>query len=153
MRRTLDAAAPLLVSRKIQLDSELGDNLPPVAGDADHLQQVFLNLINNALDAMPRGGALRVTAGWEAARREIAVEFADNGHGMTPEVRARIFDALYTTKERGRGTGLGLSIVRQLVQEHGGRVEVESEPEQGTKVRVFLPVESGSKQVRKSFPV
>ena len=137
LRRTFDAAAPTLEASGVRLTAALAEDLPSVAGDADRLQQVFINLFNNALDAMRGGGELRV----ETARYgdRVHVDFADTGEGMTEEVRARIFDPLYTTKGRGRGTGLGLVVVRQVVAEHGGQIEVESQPGRGARFRLSLP--------------
>ncbi|HEX8117479.1 MAG TPA: HAMP domain-containing sensor histidine kinase, partial [Pyrinomonadaceae bacterium] len=137
LRRTFDAAAPTLEASGVHLKAELAEDLPPVAGDADRLQQVFINLFNNALDAMRGGGQLKV----ETARADgsVRVDFADTGEGMSEEVRARIFDPLYTTKGRGRGTGLGLVVVRQVVAEHGGHIEVESRPGRGARFRLTLP--------------
>ena len=164
LRRTFDAAAPTLDASRVRLDAELASGLPHVNGDPDRLQQVFINLVNNALDAMPEGGGLRVTTslepGGEPAGGEVklsvegatpeahdgagrvVVDFADTGTGMTDEVRAHIFDPLYTTKKRGRGTGLGLVVVRQVVSEHGGTIEVKSEPGRGARFRLTLPAAS-----------
>lgn len=152
--RIFDATAPALDSRSVQLQTELAEDLPQVAGDADRLQQVFINLINNALDAMPEGGTLSIRTGTQpdgnAAEADdgadsdrasfVFVEFADTGCGMTEELRARIFDPFYTTKGTGRGTGLGLVVVRQVTREHGGDIEVESERGKGTRFRLKLPV-------------
>ncbi|HEX7316121.1 MAG TPA: ATP-binding protein [Pyrinomonadaceae bacterium] len=137
LRRTFDAAAPTLEASGVRLTAALSENLPPVAGDEDRLQQVFINLFNNALDAMRAGGELRVETAY--VDDAVRVDFADTGEGMTEEVRARIFDPLYTTKGRGRGTGLGLVVVRQVLAEHGGRIEVESEPGHGARFRLILP--------------
>jgi two-component system NtrC family sensor kinase len=157
LRRTCDATLPTLDAKGVRLDARLAPRLPQVNGDADRLQQVFINLINNALDAMPEGGELRIASRVERdAHNEpggssdavgggarVVVEFADTGCGMTEEVRARIFDPLYTTKARGRGTGLGLVVVSQTITDHGGRIEVESESGRGARFRLFFPVESG----------
>jgi signal transduction histidine kinase len=150
LRRIFDAAAPTLEASGVTLESDLAADLPPVEGDADRLQQVFINLVNNALDAMPAGGKLRVATRFEPAVGEasaangdgaghVAVEFEDTGVGMTEDVRAHIFEPLYTTKARGRGTGLGLVVVRQVLAEHGGHIEVESEPGRGARFRLTLP--------------
>ena len=137
LRRTFDAAAPTLEASGVRLRPTLADGLPFVAGDADRLQQVFINLFNNALDAMRAGGELRVeTAYVEGA---VRADFADTGEGMSEEVRARIFDPLYTTKGRGRGTGLGLVVVSQVIHEHGGHIEVESQPGRGARFRLTFP--------------
>ncbi|HVG28210.1 MAG TPA: ATP-binding protein [Pyrinomonadaceae bacterium] len=151
LRRTCDATLPTLDAKGVRLDARLSPGLPRISGDPDRLQQVFINLINNALDAMPGGGELRVEtraagdgsrassdAVGEGAR--VVVEFADTGCGMTEDVRARIFDPLYTTKARGRGTGLGLVVVSQTLADHGGRIEVESERGRGSRFRLVFPV-------------
>src|ERR671920_1122002 len=137
LRRTFDATAPTLEASGVRLAASLAEDLPRVPGDADRLQQVFINLFNNALDAMCGGGELRVETSSESGG--VRVDFSDTGTGMTEEVRAHIFDPLYTTKERGRGTGLGLVVVRQVVQEHGGRIEVESAPGRGARFRLTFP--------------
>ncbi|HYY42034.1 MAG TPA: ATP-binding protein, partial [Pyrinomonadaceae bacterium] len=136
--RIFDTVAPALDARQVRLQTALADGLPLVAGDADRLQQVFINLFNNALDAMPTGGELHVRTARRAA--QVLVEFADTGCGMTEDVRAHIFDPLYTTKEQGRGTGLGLVVVRQVMREHGGEIEVESERGRGATFRLRFPV-------------
>jgi signal transduction histidine kinase len=148
LRRIFDATAPTLDASRVKLTAALATGLPPVAGDADRLQQVFINLVNNALDAMPGGGELRVTTSFKggdgngAGGARMTVDFADTGTGMTEDVRAHIFDPLYTTKAHGRGTGLGLVVVRQVVSEHGGHIEVESEPGRGARFRLTFPVAS-----------
>jgi signal transduction histidine kinase len=143
LRRIFDATEPTLDASGVKLTASLAEDLPAVAGDADRLQQVFINLFNNALDAMRAGGELRVTTSFEpgadAGSGSVHVDFNDTGTGMSEEVRAHIFDPLYTTKERGRGTGLGLVVVRQVVGEHGGRIEVESEPGHGARFRLTFP--------------
>jgi signal transduction histidine kinase len=140
LRRILNATAPVLDARNIELKTDLAPDLPPIAGDADRLQQAFINLINNALDAMAEGGALTVRTRVERnADEEVIIEIADTGCGMAEEVRAHIFEPFYTTKERGRGAGLGLLIVQQVVREHGGQIEVESAPQRGTLFRLRFP--------------
>ena len=139
LRKLCDAMAPALDKRHIRLVEKFSDNLPLMAGSSDRLQQLFLNLINNSLDAMPDGGEIQVhttSDGKNGKAQRIAVDFIDTGVGMTPEVMSHIFDPLYTTKDRGHGTGLGLVIVSQIVSEHGGTVEVESELGKGTSFRL-----------------
>jgi PAS domain S-box-containing protein len=111
-----------------------------VRGDAGRISQVFLNLITNARDAMTEGGKLVVEA--RARDSSLHVSFRDNGIGIPPENMARIFDLLFTTKGE-KGTGYGLTISRDIVEEHGGRIEVESEPGKGSTFTVVLPLESG----------
>ena len=114
-------------------------NLPKVTCSPSQVNQVFLNLITNAAQATPEEGTLLVRTLVRDAEH-VAVEIVDNGHGMPPEVLKRIFDPFYTTKEIGKGTGLGLSISYKIIQEHGGTIEVASEPGKGTRFTVILPV-------------
>jgi signal transduction histidine kinase len=140
LRRLCDAMSPAFDKRDIRVVEALEDNLPLIAGSSDRLQQLFLNLINNSLDAMPNGGNLYISTAVEPGKtgrqQQVVVDFADTGTGMTPEVMSHIFDPLYTTKERGHGTGLGLVIVSQIVAEHAGIIGVESELGQGTRFRL-----------------
>lgn len=139
-----EATAPTLAGRKVALATSLAAELPRIAGDSDRLQQVFINLIGNAVDAMPEGGDLKIDTKFEEAVNgtpaRVVATLADTGSGMTPEVQAHIFDPLYTTKERGKGTGLGLVVVSQVMQEHGGAISVESEPGQGSVFHLSFPV-------------
>ena len=139
LRKLCDAMLPAFDKRNTRLVETFADNLPLMAGSSDRLQQLFLNLINNSLDAMPEGGEIQIqttTEGKPGKAQRIVVDFIDTGTGMTPNVMSHIFDPLYTTKDRGQGTGLGLVIVSQIVAEHGGRVEVESELGKGTRFRL-----------------
>lgn len=145
IRRISDATAPLLEERSVRMVSELSSQLPLIAGDSDRLQQAFINLINNALDAMPDGGELNVTTEVRAhsetnGHEQVIVTLSDNGCGMTDEIRTHIFDPMYTTKKRGRGTGLGLVVVRQVMSEHGGSIEVDNDFENGSLFRLYFPV-------------
>ena len=110
----------------------------PLAADRWQLEQVLMNLVLNAADAMPDGGKLSVTAGRDG---EAWVYFAvtDTGHGIPPELHGRIFEPFFTTKEVGQGTGLGLSVVHGIVTAHGGRVELASDVGRGSTFRVVLP--------------
>ena len=139
LHKLCDAMLPALDKRNIRCVVDLAPNLPLMAGASDRLQQLFLNLVNNSLDAMPEGGEIRMRTSVEGKpnkAQRILVDFTDTGTGMSPEVKTHIFDPLYTTKDRGHGTGLGLVIVSQIVSEHGGKVEVESEPGKGTSFRL-----------------
>ena len=112
-------------------------DLPPVLAYGGELNQVWVNLIDNALDAVAAGGHVEVSAKREGGK--IVVRIADDGHGIPDAVRPRIFDPFFTTKPRGEGTGLGLDIVRRLVNRHNGEVEVESRPGH-TVFTVSLPI-------------
>jgi len=139
LRKIFDAIEPTLEENKVELITNLAENLPSISGDANRLQQVFLNLVNNALDAMPTGGKLEISTAFD--EQKVSVEFADNGAGMSVETSAKIFQPLFTTKERGRGTGLGLVVVKQILQEHEAEITVESEPERGTKFHLSFNTE------------
>jgi signal transduction histidine kinase len=142
----LDTAVSLVEYRlngsAIHLQREADADLPAILGDASRLTEVIINLLNNAIDAMPGGGLLTVRA---CSNPEpdggVRVEVADTGCGIAPELLPRIFDPFFTTKEPGRGTGLGLSISHGVVKDHGGQIWAESSPGYGTKMVVTLPKE------------
>ncbi|MFK7898741.1 MAG: nitrogen regulation protein NR(II) [Myxococcota bacterium] len=116
------------------------ESRPALMADRDRLEQVFLNLIVNAADAMPNGGRLRL--GVRTPDPDVVeIRIEDSGIGIPPEVVERVFDAFYTTKERGKGTGLGLLVSQQIVRDHGGRIHVESEVGEGTRFVIKLPVD------------
>jgi two-component system, NtrC family, sensor kinase len=114
------------------------EQLPPVLGSITRLQQVFLNLLMNARDAMPTGGMIEVRTG--AHNGSVEVEVSDTGAGIPPENLHRIFDPFFTTKATGRGTGLGLSVSYGIIKEHAGKVDVRSTPGKGTSFRLEFPV-------------
>jgi signal transduction histidine kinase len=137
LAQILDATQPTLASRNVELQTEMGEGLPPIEADADQLQQVFINLINNSLDAMPIGGQLSVSTASGVA--SVVITLGDNGEGIAKDELDLIFDPMFSTKQ-GRGTGLGLTIVKQIISEHNGNVEVESEPGRQTVFRITLPL-------------
>jgi signal transduction histidine kinase len=108
---------------------------------------VLLNLINNSIDAMPRGGQLRLglCAPLPGEPPEVTLEVADTGTGMSPETLAHIFDPMFTTKQIGTGAGLGLAICEQIVRQHGGTIHVESAPGQGATFTIRLPLDCREK--------
>ena len=114
------------------------EDLPPVRCLPDEINQVWTNLVHNALQAMDHKGNL--TLGLRRDGDNALVSVTDTGCGMTPEVRARIFDAFFTTKPAGEGTGLGLDIVRKIIEKHGGQIFVESEVGRGSTFTVSLPI-------------
>ncbi len=123
-------------AKRCRIIAELGDNLPETTGVKDQLIQVFLNLGLNALEAMPRGGTLTIRTC--CVGNDIVVEFIDSGGGIDNKIRDRIFDPFFTTKETGQG--LGLSIIQNIVDAHGGRIEVESNQGHGSVFSVALPI-------------
>jgi len=116
-------------------------DIPPITCSPSQINQVFLNLVNNAAQALgPGPGEIRITTRREGAGH-VAVEVADNGKGIPPEVLPKIFDPFFTTKEVGKGTGLGLSIVYKIVEQHGGSISVDSSVGVGTRFTVVLPLQ------------
>ncbi|WP_246715670.1 ATP-binding protein [Rhizobium sp. BK512] len=125
---------------------DLSPDLWPVEVDASELELVVLNLAVNARDAMPKGGTIKITAKNEAAQSGadghgdfVRLVVADDGCGMTPEVKARVFEPFFTTKDIGKGSGLGLAQVHGFAQQSGGTVEIESEVGKGTTISLLLP--------------
>jgi signal transduction histidine kinase len=121
---------------RVKVFEEYGD-VPMTTGDFDQLKQVFLNVITNAVHAMPGGGKITIRTSKQGDY--ILVSLADTGHGIPSEIRDRIFEPFFTTKKE-KGTGLGLSISYRIIQDHGGRIDVESEDGKGTTFLVRLPV-------------
>ena len=111
--------------------------LPRVRGFVGELNQIWANLIDNAVDAVPEGGRVEVTARRE--RQRVVVRVVDNGAGIPAEVQAHVFEPFFTTKPVGKGTGLGLDIVRRLVSHNNGDIDLESQPGR-TEFRVSLPL-------------
>jgi PAS domain S-box-containing protein len=134
---TLQLLEPQLRTAKFELARNFSDGLHPAYGSASKLQQVFMNLILNARDAMPNGGKLTIHT--RAVDSSLVVDFRDTGIGIAPENIARIYDPFFTTKEVGQGTGLGLALSYGIIQEHNGRIFVESRPGEGAHFTIKLP--------------
>jgi signal transduction histidine kinase len=139
VRDTVDLVQPGLAARGLSVTIETGDPGLEVRADRDQLQQVILNLLTNAIDASPAGGVIAVTIGTGPAPGEVVVAVHDTGPGIAADQRGAIFEPFLSTKEPGRGSGLGLFITDQIVREHRGRIEVESEVGKGSTFRVVLP--------------
>ena len=138
LRRTFD--------KRIEIITKHSERPTNIEGDRVQLQQVVMNLCVNARDAMPEGGKLTLQIeeslleeGLEKGGHYEVLSVADTGLGMSEEVKGRIFEPFYTTKEEGKGTGLGLSLVYGVVKNHGGFIRVESEPGRGSTFRIYLP--------------
>jgi PAS domain S-box-containing protein len=149
LERAVELYADQLADRHIEIVREYARDVPPVQADKEALYRVFVNLVANALDAMPRGGRLIARAGWVTggdplppARRRAAnrvkVEIEDTGTGIEPSETDRIFNPFYTT--RSGGTGLGLALAHKIVQDHGGRISFTSAPGRGTTFTIVLPL-------------
>jgi signal transduction histidine kinase len=130
-----------LIQRKTtQFQVALAQSLPPVWGDAQHLAHVVVNLVVNALEALPDAGCgVRVSTRYVPEDHSLVLEVADQGVGIAPQHLARLCDPFFTTKAARGGTGLGLAITATLVHTHGGRLTFQSTPGQGTCVCVTLP--------------
>jgi two-component system, NtrC family, sensor kinase len=140
---TLKLVRNQLMLSGIQVDREISPELPPIAGDRKSLQQVFLNLFINAIQAMPDGGVLTIRV-WPDNGRLLHVDVKDTGEGIDPENLPRIFDPFYTTKEVGRGTGLGLSVTYGIIEKHGGHIEAHSKMDEGATFSITLPVKKSA---------
>ncbi len=140
VRSVTDLVSPVLVAKGIAC-SVAGDNLlPKVQVDGHQIQQVLLNLLTNAVDAMPAGGSLRVETG--LAGSTVWLRIADSGPGIPPDAREQVFEPFFTTKELGKGAGLGLAICRQIAEAHKGTIGVTDTPGGGATFEVRLPLES-----------
>jgi signal transduction histidine kinase len=147
LERTIQLIANELKLSRIRLELDCNDNLPPIRGNQDNLQQVFLNLFINALQAMPDEGTLYVRAFVENESLKVIVR--DTGVGIPKDHINNIFDPFFTTKEIGKGTGLGLSVSYGIIQKHQGTISVESEVGKGTTFTIVLPC-SGNVQAAES---
>ncbi|MCB0222711.1 MAG: response regulator [Anaerolineae bacterium] len=143
-----------LISEDIALQTRLADNLPPLKADKGQLEQVLMNLVVNARDAMPDGGTLIIDTAYVAPDEasvdkylkgarpgpQVLLTVSDTGNGIDIELQPHIFEPFFTTKARGQGTGLGLATVFGIIKQHQGNIEVYSEPGQGTTFEIYLPV-------------
>lgn len=137
VENSLDMFRERLSNHNIHVDTQMGADCPKVQADSDQMSQVLINLIMNAVHAMPKGGTLRV--GLERERDMVRLTVSDSGHGIPKEVVSKIFDPFFTTKEFGKGTGLGLTVVKGIIEEHQGSITVESEEGRGTTFTILLP--------------
>jgi PAS domain S-box-containing protein len=146
LRKTVEDCLEIVQERlgrhKIQVKTAFEDSIPQVLADPDHMSQVLLNLIINALHAMSDGGTLSI--GLRKSGDRAVVTVTDTGHGISHQDLQKIFDPFFTTKEVGKGTGLGLTVVHGIIQEHGGTITVESELGRGTTFTITLPVSGES---------
>ncbi len=141
LRQALALTRNQAVLQRVRVREALAGDLPSAVIDAKQIEQVAVNIIVNAIDAMPGGGDLEVRTRLtqDGGGRWIEFEIKDTGCGIPPEITDRIFDPFFTTKPPGKGTGLGLAIAYGIVSEHGGRIHVDSRAGAGTTVTVRLP--------------
>jgi signal transduction histidine kinase len=143
LQRCLTLLEHELTARRIATSFRLDDRVSDILADPHQLEQVFLNILMNAIEAMPNGGKLDIALRERQEPRFVQVAVADTGAGIAPENLPRIFDPFFTTKEVGKNAGLGLSVSYGIVRNHGGYIDVESTVGTGTTVRVDLPVNGG----------
>jgi signal transduction histidine kinase len=138
VRETVSLIEHQLEKARVVVRMQLSEPLPRIRGNFGRLQQVMLNLMLNARDAMEGGGTLRIeTVGMED---HVRIVVSDTGRGIAPEDVARIYDPFFTTKAAKKGTGLGLAVTYGIVREHGGTIDVKSAPGQGATFAVDLPL-------------
>jgi len=148
----LEILRPTARNAGVTLELVPEDDLPEVSVDRFEIEQALMNLTMNGIQAMPRGGVLRLELGRTSGRPPgdrpgpdrdcLVVRVADEGVGIPEKDRDMVFEPFFTTKKVGEGTGLGMSIVKGIIEEHKGWLEIESEPGHGTTVSIFLPLEA-----------
>lgn len=139
IQETCQRLEPSLRESNIELAVAPDPNLPEIQFDPDHLRQVILNIAKNGIEAMAEGGTLTIATGQQAGR--VFVQVCDTGKGISPEIREKIFQPFFSSKPKG--TGLGLAISQKIVEAHQGEIAIESEPQKGTRVTIFLPARTG----------
>ena len=145
IEQTLILNSNLLKINSITVETKLDKKLPDITGSADQLQQVFMNFVSNAIEAMEavEKRVLSIETRHELGDNSILIKFRDSGTGIPEEDTERIFEPFFTTK-KGKGIGLGLSVAYGIVQEHGGRIEVTSDTDKGTKIEIVFPLNNNS---------
>jgi len=137
--RGLERTLGRTLGEQVQLVTSIADGLPPVRIDPGQLEQVIMNLLVNARDAMPDGGLVSLRVMRAIKTPHLVLEVRDNGPGIAPEIARRVFEPYFTTKALGKGTGLGLAMVHGIVQQAGGDITVQSQPGRGALFRILLP--------------
>jgi two-component system NtrC family sensor kinase len=153
--QALELLAYELRTGNVEVVGNLAEDLPTLWADAHRLHQVLVNLIVNAehaMRAMPSARRITVATRFDRERSRVRLEVGDTGPGIPPEIRARIFEAFFTTKPSGQGTGLGLSLCQGIIEEHGGTITVESEPGRGATFLIELPVVAPPAAARELTP-
>jgi two-component system NtrC family sensor kinase len=150
IEQTLFLNANLLKIDGVKVENKLDPDLPDLLGSEDQLQQVFMNLVSNASEAMEAtaGGVLTIESRHILGEDSLQINFKDTGPGIPAEDISKLFEPFFTTKKKGKGVGLGLSVAYGIIQEHGGSIYVKSKPGQGTTFQVKLPLKSGTQHVK-----
>jgi two-component system, NtrC family, sensor kinase len=149
--RTLALIKNQLVVARIRIEKEIAPDLPAIHGKLQDLQQAFVNILLNAIQAMPEGGNITIRAG-QGPHEDLRIDLSDTGPGIGPDALERIFDPFYTTKTAGQGTGLGLSIVYSIIRTHGGTIEAHSDAGKGTTFSIYLPIHAAKKADENEIP-
>lgn len=137
LKETISFLEKEMLYLKIEIIMELDEYLPTVSVNSSEVQQVFLNILNNGIDAIGTYGSIKITTNYDS--ENIIIHFCDTGHGIHEEVLNKIFDPFFTTKDVGKGTGLGLSVSYNIIKKLGGDIKVTSKVEEGTTFTIFLP--------------
>ena len=140
LSKCIDLSGHKLALQNIRVETHLARDLPMIQGDFNQLQQCMINLIFNAVDAMPEGGVLSFESSFDSAKSLISIVVRDTGCGISREDLPYIFDPFFTTKKEGKGLGLGLSTTFGIIDRHKGTIHVESEPGKGTAFQIEFPV-------------
>jgi histidine kinase len=151
LEKSLEIFSQQLVVRGIEVDWEIEENLPLIMADADRLEQVFINLLINARDAIeekwelesPQKGDKKITLSSRSEGKRVIVEVQDTGGGIAGSIIDKVFEPFFTTKDAGKGTGLGLSISYRIVHDLGGRIKVVSREGEGARFILIFPAASG----------
>ena len=151
IQKCLELTQHKLNLQNIKVESRLDPSLPRVTADADQIQQCIINIIFNAMDAMPQGGTLTISSLRQPEKRGVEVRIRDTGCGIAREDMPRIFEPFYTTKKEGKGVGLGLSTVYGIVDRHKGTIGVESEVGKGATFTIRLPFRASSEVISSSL--
>ena len=143
IEKTLDVLRHRAELSNIRIETVFDPSIPRIQCDYKRLQQAFINIFWNGIEAMPEGGLLEVNAGYDSATRQIKVRIRDTGAGIPKENLDKIFEPFFTTKAESRGVGLGLSVAYGIIRQHGGTIEVRSRPGEGTEFGICLPTDRG----------
>ncbi len=143
VRRAIVLGRHRIGNQRIRFQLDLDENLPEMTGDPGQIQQCLLNLLFNAIEAMPHGGRLSVRTSWDSVKDQLRLMVEDEGVGIPPELLSQVFEPFFSTKNQDRGVGLGLSVVYGIVKEHDGMIYVRSEVGQGSKFIIRFPAGGG----------
>ena len=140
----------LLKINHIKITREFVPDLPLVYGSEDQIKQVFMNLLSNSVESMSikEKGELKISTRYSLKEDSIIIKFADTGSGIPQKIISKIFEPFFTTKRKGKGVGLGLSVVYGIIQDHGGKIFVDSEPDMGTIFKITLPKELNQQKLK-----